>query len=241
MSQISAADNHVILTKNGKWRLIQQERPLAEASPKGFRYSGRFGTTRRLPEAGIIHQDDVQQVVLGWQQTDESWHLGLILAPSLAEQRGSRWCEIVYWPDPEISVFQDLAQQSGQELAQSMGVPFYVIPPQALEPAAPPRELPPMPLRFGDWRMEATSTKDRYIIKRSIFLCAATDVACLVVFILGGYLFGIIFSDIARQYCPSEYGNLITKPTNFALSWAWDGGIFSACSALSNHYDANEC
>lgn len=167
MTEILAADNHSIYTKDGKWRLIYSERPLAEASNSGFRYSGRFGMTRRLPEGGVIEQHDIQQVVLGWQATDESWHLGLILAPHLADQRGSRWCEIVRWPDPEITVFQDLAQESGQELAQSIGVPFYVIPPQTAEPDMPPRELPKLPLRFGDWEMKALASQEgQFLIKR---------------------------------------------------------------------------
>jgi len=168
MTEILAADNHSIYTKNGKWRLIYNERPLAEGSDKGFRYSGRFGTTRRLPEGGIIYQQDIRQVVLGWQVTDESWHLGLIVSPQLAAQRGSRWCEIVHWPDPDITVFQDLAQTSGQQLAQAIGVPFYVIPPQQTGAApAPPRELPKLPLHFGDWRMEALPSDKRRMAVQS--------------------------------------------------------------------------
>ncbi len=168
MTEILAADNHSIHSKPGKWRLIYSEKPLAEASDKGFRYSGRFGTTRRLPDGGVIQQQDIVQVVLGWQATDESWHLGLILAPHLADQRGSRWCEIVHWPDPEITVFQDLAQESGQQLAQAIGVPFYVIPPQAAEAPKPPRELPRLPLRFGDWEMNALAAdRGQFIIQRT--------------------------------------------------------------------------
>ncbi len=155
MSQISSADNHTILSTDERWRLIYNDRPLAEASNKGFRYSGSFGTTRRLPDGGFIQNQDIQQVVLGWQQTDESWHLGLILQPQLADVRGSRWCELVYWPDPDITVFQDLAQTTGQELAQRLGVPFYVIPPQVVEKTIPKRDLPPLPLSFGYWEMEA--------------------------------------------------------------------------------------
>ncbi|MGJ3241082.1 MAG: hypothetical protein ACFE0Q_20395 [Anaerolineae bacterium] len=170
MTQILAADNHIIQSKPGKWRLTYQERPLAEGSARGFRYSRSFGVTRRLPNTGIIEADHILQVVLGWQMTDESWHLGLILAPELAQKRGSRWCEVVHWPDPDITVFQDLAQTSGQELAQSIGVPFYVIPPKrATAPIITRRDLPPLPLRFGYWQMDVMRTPDntpRYVITR---------------------------------------------------------------------------
>lgn len=168
MTEISAADNHNVVIADGRWRLLYNDRPLAEASARGFRYSKRFGKTRRLPEDGIIGRDDIKQVVLGWQQTDESWHLGLILAPVLADSRGSRWCELTFWPDPEITVFQDLAQTTGQQLAQALSVPFYVIPPkQVIAPPAPPRKLPDLPVRFGDWEMRRSeSDRRRFIIRR---------------------------------------------------------------------------
>ncbi|GAB5493783.1 MAG: hypothetical protein Phog2KO_39980 [Phototrophicaceae bacterium] len=168
MSQISSADNHIIISSPERWRLIYNERPLAEAYAQGFRYSGRFGTTRRLPDGGLIQKQDIQQVVLGWQQTDESWHLGLILEPTLANERGSRWCELVYWPDPEITVFQDLAQTAGQELAQTLGVPFFVIPPQVVEQISPKRDLPALPLEFGYWQMESAKFDTQIGAKHSI-------------------------------------------------------------------------
>lgn len=167
MTHISAADQHAMYTKEGKWRLLYNESPLAEASSRGFRYGKRFGRTRRLPERGVLSQDDIQRIVLGWQTSDESWHLGLLLAPAIAEERGSRWVELVHWPDPEITVFQDLAQTSGQELAQAIGVPFYVIPPRPAKPPPPPRPLPPLPVSFGNWRMEALPQKRQYVIKRT--------------------------------------------------------------------------
>src|SRR5688500_11827954 len=104
MNPISAADNHSIHSSLARWRLLHNEKPLAEASPRGFRYGGRFGSSRRLSETGVLEASDILQVVLGWQQTDEYWHLGLILAPRIADERGSRWCELVAWPDPKIHV-----------------------------------------------------------------------------------------------------------------------------------------
>jgi hypothetical protein len=167
MNPISAAENHSIHSANGRWRLLYNDKPLAEGSARGFRYGLRFGSIRRLSETGILERSDILQVVLGWQQADESWHLGLILAPKLAEERGSRWCELVSWPDPEIHVFQDLAQLAGQELAQALERPFYVIPPQPLAPAAPPPDLPELPLTMGDWTLLAPAgDKRRLVIER---------------------------------------------------------------------------
>jgi len=168
MNQISAADNHTVQTTSNHWRLLYNDKPLAEASTRGFRYGARFGGSRRLPENGVLEHEQILQVVLGWQQTDESWHLGLILAPEIADTRGSRWCELVHWPDPDIATFQDLAQLTGQSLAQAIDTPFFVIPPQEGETAPPPRDLPNFPLKFADWEMEANSADNRsFIIKRS--------------------------------------------------------------------------
>jgi hypothetical protein len=168
MNQVSAADNHTIQASASHWRLLHNKKPLAEGSSRGFRYGGRFGSSRRLPEDGNLQAKQILQVVLGWQQTDESWHLGLILAPDIASQRGSRWCELVHWPDPDISVFQDLAQTTGQGLAQALDVPFYTIPPQAVDDAPPPRDLPQLPLNFSDWQMDAVAgDKYSFVIKRT--------------------------------------------------------------------------
>lgn len=168
MTQISAAENHIIQVMDGRWRLLYQERPTAEATANGLRYGNRFGSSRRLPGEKLLRTEDIQQVVLGWQRTDEAWHLGLILAPPIAEERGSRWCEMVYWPDPEVHIFQELAQQTGEHLARTLNVPFRVIPPRQMEAAPQPRPLPELPLHFGLWTMEyASADKRRFVIKRS--------------------------------------------------------------------------
>lgn len=213
MSQVSAADNHVITALDGRWRLQYQERPLAEASARGFRYSTRFGMTRRLPEGGALQREDIKQVVLGWQHTDEAWHLGLVLGPELSNQRNSRWCELVHWPDPDVVVFQDLAQTAGQQLAQALGVPFYVIPPQPVEEMVTVRDLPELPLQFGDWRMERVSSdKRRFVIKRSrqwlmrkLGSVIWYAVWCLVYL---GVSLATLFSDIALP----RTGTLIPDP-----------------------------
>jgi hypothetical protein len=168
MNQISAADNHNIQMSSTHWRLLYHDKPLAEGSQRGFRYGLRFGSSRRLPEAGNLLPEQILQVVLGWQQTDESWHLGLVLDPDIAEQRGSRWCELAHWPDPDNAVFQDLAQLTGQQLAQALDAPFHVIQPQQLAPTSPLRELPDLPLKFADWQMETVpNDQHSFVIKRT--------------------------------------------------------------------------
>ncbi len=168
MKHISAADNHTIHVSGRRWRLLTADKPTAEATPNGLRYGGQFARTRRLPPTGTLAPEQIRQVVVGWQQADEAWHLGLILAPELAAERGSRWCELVYWPDPEMDVFDELADRTGQHLAQVLNVPYHGVPPQPTERAHPPRTLPNPPLYFGLWSMDvAASGKDRLVLERS--------------------------------------------------------------------------
>lgn len=156
MEHISAADNYAVQTNTVRWRLLYNDRPLLEASRDGLRYGKYFSQSRRLPTTGQLAADQVLRVVLGWQHADETWHLGLILAPDLAEQRGSRWCELARWPDPDVTVFQNLAESAGRTLSQSLGIPLQVIPPRGARLAAPKAPLPSLPLDFGLWSVQAT-------------------------------------------------------------------------------------
>jgi len=170
MDHIAAADNYAAQMTNDRWRLLINDRPTAEITQIGLRYGGKFAHTRRLPPTGIVERGQIAHVVLGWQQADEAWHLGLILAPQLAQSRGSRWCELMRWPDPDITVFQDLSRQAGMHLAQVLKVPFHVVPPRRAESrsAPPPRPLPEPPLSFGWWTLErAPSDKRRFVISLS--------------------------------------------------------------------------
>lgn len=158
MTLISAADNISIETEDSIWRLVsnrdKEPHVLAEASAgQPLRYSPHFGTTRRLPTAGQLLPEMVQQVVVGWSHEDEAWHLGLVLQPELAELRGSRWCELVHWPDPDTTVFTELVRDAGQQLAGALGRPFRLIPPEPLH-APPPPPLPALPLQAGYWALE---------------------------------------------------------------------------------------
>ena len=158
MNRISAADNLTIEMQPDHWRLIANgdggQRTLFEAQPgQPVRYITPFAISRRLPETGALPAEQIQRVVLGWSSSDEAWHLGLVLRQELAEARGSRWCEVAHWPDPDKSTYNDLAAQAGETLAQAITRPFYLVPPKA-QPAAPERPLPDLPLRFDIWRFE---------------------------------------------------------------------------------------
>lgn len=167
MEHISAADNYSVQTNNVRWRLLYNNRPLLEASREGLRYGKYFSQSRRLPATGQLAQKYVLRVVLGWQAADETWHLGLIVAPELAEKRGSRWCELIRWPDPDVTVFQNLAESAGRTLSQSLGVPFQVIPPRTARQAKPVTPLPQLPLDFGLWSMYAAERPNQVELRRS--------------------------------------------------------------------------
>lgn len=167
MDRISAASNLTIEYDIDHWKLLSisggQERTLLEAE-KGhpLTYIEIFGSKRRLPKGGKLSLDDVQRVVVGWSHEDECWHLGLLFEPELSEQRGSRWCELARWPDPETSIFSDNATEAGRALARLLGRPFNFIEPDrsaiTVKPAAaPPPPLRGLPLVFDQWTLNRQS------------------------------------------------------------------------------------
>lgn len=169
MDRISAASNLIIEHDLSHWRLIStgngQERTLLDAEPnKPVSYIEIFGSKRRLPKGGKLALDDIQRIVVGWSHEDESWHLGLLVEPELAEQRGSRWCELARWPDPETSVFNDVAADAGRALARTIQRPFNLIEPErgattstAAPVSAPPPPLRSLPLEFDQWTLSRQS------------------------------------------------------------------------------------
>ena len=170
MEQISAAENITIDMADGHWRLLvngaYKPHVLVEAAPgKPLSYISEFGRTRRLPSTGSLPVELIQQIVLGWSNQDESWHLGLLLETELAEARGSRWCEIAHWPDPSTSVFSDIATRAGETLAQATARPFYLVPPQPA-PVAKEPPLPELPLVFDDlWTLEQMAAGDLQFVR----------------------------------------------------------------------------
>lgn len=161
MTQISAAENLIIDVAPDRWRLIHngQEtspRVIAEAAyEKPFRYIAGFGRTRRLPAEGALPVDYIREVVVGWSAQDEAWHLGLLLARDLAEARGSRWCELARWPDPDQTVFAALAREAGETLAQTLNRPFDLIRPRGVAATPEPPPLPELPVVAGVWTLNA--------------------------------------------------------------------------------------
>ncbi|HLU09575.1 MAG TPA: hypothetical protein VK003_07900 [Oceanobacillus sp.] len=168
MNRISAGSNLSIDMTQEHWRLLSNgdgvEKILVEARPgQPLRYVATFGTQRRLPHNGTLSLDEVDRVVLGWSNRDESWHLGLMLKPELAQARGSRWCGLAFWPDPDTDLYRDLAARAGETLAQKLDRPFTLIPPRT-DGAAPaygtthkpsaPATLPDLPFRIEHWKLE---------------------------------------------------------------------------------------
>jgi hypothetical protein len=137
MKRIPALDNIIIEIESPRWRLLQNgsgaERVLVETAPGlPLSYPPTFGAVRRLPDVGTLNPTQVDRVVLGWSPKDQAWHLGLMLLPPLAEERGSRWCALATWNN---DLPNGDAQQAGEELAQVINRPFVVIPPK--ESASP--------------------------------------------------------------------------------------------------------
>jgi len=152
IESISAADNAIIKLQDG-WQLVQHDHVLAEAKPQGLVYNLDFGASRRLPADGLLSREAVEQVVLGWQASDETWYLGLVVVRELATLRQSRWCALARWPDPDASVFGELGAQAGQTLARILDVPFVHVPPRPTEAPTPTRDLPALPLSLGNWEL----------------------------------------------------------------------------------------
>ena len=172
MIRISASENLVIEIKPNSWRLIlnenfveveQSNNVVAEAiAGQSLRYTESFASTRFLPKNGELQTRYIERVVLGWSAEDEKWHLGLMFTEKLAQARGSRWCELVSWPDPEQTVFDDLAIEAGETLAQILECPFNFVP--AIRAAIPepvePPPLPPLPIKIENWSVKRGSQVD---------------------------------------------------------------------------------
>jgi len=163
MDRILAAGNLIIEMSVDRWCLLANnsghERLLVEASVgQPMHYNELFASKRHLSSDGVLSSDAIQRVVLGYSNDDDAWHLGLLLNGDLAAARGSRWCEMASWPDPDPTVFRESATHAGHALARAVGSPFNLIEPEPTisEPPVlpPPPPLRDLPLVLEDWTLE---------------------------------------------------------------------------------------
>ncbi len=143
METIKAADNLVIVFGRGLWQLTNgrpNERPLlvAAAGAATLIYQPAFAQARRLPASSSLGVRDVREVIVGWSRADRAWHLGLLLGPDLARERGGRWCELARWPDDQGTVAADQAGKAGASLAAVIERPFRLVQAPHMAPATGP-------------------------------------------------------------------------------------------------------
>jgi hypothetical protein len=161
---LTAADQLFIEFDAERWTLqvLGNPDPAVIASAVRLAYSPIFATARRLSPSGLS-PSDIAMVVVGWSEEDHSWHLGLLLDPTLGAERGGRWCEIARWATPSGND----AETAGRKLAAILDRPFRLVPPETYAPAALPAStledapepsspaVQPLPLHFGEWTVTA--------------------------------------------------------------------------------------
>ena len=160
MTKITVSEHFVVDCSDEQWRLIRindQEEQNARVTVKadgGFCYDSYFATTRALPDEGEISVDDITEVALGWSYKTDAWQLGIVLSPDLSAARPNRWCEVLRFIDPDMSVYEQDARRVGQALAEVLDRPFVNRPPVT---APPPEPIPlaDLPLDVGIWRLQA--------------------------------------------------------------------------------------
>ncbi|NPV67966.1 MAG: hypothetical protein HPY64_12545 [Anaerolineae bacterium] len=136
MDTFIAADGLAIHIGQGEWQLaISRVDGLtlfnAVAGSAAVKYRPEFARIRRLPVEGELPIEHIREVVAGWSPGDRAWHLGMLLAPVVAEPRGGRWCLLARWQDESGQVKGEEVRQVGQQLAEIMGVAFRFVAPAA--------------------------------------------------------------------------------------------------------------
>lgn len=188
MDRIATASNLLIDAQPEGWRLLlngSSDRTLLEARRGApIRYAEIFGTRRKLPLEGQLPVESIDRVVLGWSVKDQAWHLGFVLLPPIAEERGSRWCELAHWIDPTRKEFQATATAAGEALGAQIGRPFVLIPPVA--EAVP---MPPLPFHFDLWTFQQSAEGQYEFVRaskwaRSNLLRAAWYLLWMVAFLV---------------------------------------------------------
>lgn len=185
MNIFKVADGLVLKVDQDEWRLVADRSDgltlfTVTAADRTVRYRPEFARARRLPPDGELSASYVQEVVVGWSQEDHTWHLGLLLVPSLAETRGGRWCQLACWPFGAVQDTRAEAREAGESLAHALGKRFRFVDapagaavspsvePASISPVAdtqpvqlrqealtPPRVARPieLPLDLGDWQL----------------------------------------------------------------------------------------
>ncbi len=143
MERITTAGTMIIEHDAERWRLLSNGQtgdagnfPLFEViNGEPIRYTSDFAAPRKLPMQGTglpgtLDPHQIARVVVGWAQKDAAWHLGLMLDAALTAERGSRWCPLASWRNPNPLEFQEVATHAGQSLAQKLGCSFAAVPPK---------------------------------------------------------------------------------------------------------------
>lgn len=167
IKQIPATNNLVIHATDKTWQLkrANADSAIVIATGQGLRYSSGYARVRRLPDSATLTPPDLAQVVLGWDTTDSHWRLGLILSEELSATRDSKWCELATWDDPDATLYVDIATQAAQALSTILSVPIRIIPADQPAQTTTPTTLLPLPIKLGDWRLEATSNQGLAFIR----------------------------------------------------------------------------
>ncbi|GAB1421677.1 hypothetical protein MASR2M15_18580 [Anaerolineales bacterium] len=159
MKQIATSDNHVIQYTDTQWRLVtvdsEHPRELIKAqSGQAIFCEAGFVSARNLPINGKLETGDIRQVAVGWEDADQSWHLGLLVNNTLAEKRKSRWVELARWETSPNKPLQSEASESALALASLLKIPFKRIEaPQDLQEHYH-SDLLSLPLELGVWKLE---------------------------------------------------------------------------------------
>ncbi len=181
MDTFIVADGLAIHVGQGEWQLaVSRADGLtlfnAVAGSTAVKYRPEFARVRQLPVEGELPVEHIQEVVAGWSPGDRAWHLGLLLAPVVAEPRGGRWCLLARWQDESGQVKGEEVRRVGQQLAETMGVAFRFVTPSVspamvtapaaqatpapetasaalIQPVQRPVQAIELPLEVGEWRL----------------------------------------------------------------------------------------
>jgi hypothetical protein len=215
MPEVFASNNLSIQYDATRWYLYNGGRetpPLVMAMPGGLTYTPAFAAARHLSDRGFLPTEDIVTVAVGFAAEDNHWHLGVLLTPAAAAERGARWCGLARWPGDQTLQ----AEQAGQALAALLERPYKLILPQppdsALPPAAvedepPPLPLMPLPIRSEGWvlaerpgelRLSQDGSALRGNLIRAVFLIALAPI--FVILSIGAL--NSVYAPVSPEWLP---------------------------------------